>query len=50
MTAPLAGVVTMASSGAVALQCTLASFGGTATVTGYATNGRLVAIEVDAAS
>ena len=49
-TIPLVGVVTVASPSAVELQCTLTSFGGTATVTGYATNGRLVAIEVDAAS
>jgi hypothetical protein len=47
-TVPLTAVVTVGSPGAVALQCSLASFGGTATVTGHATNGRLVAIEVDA--
>jgi hypothetical protein len=49
-TIPLTGVVTAESPGAVALQCTLTSYSGTASVTGYATSGRLVAIEVDAAS
>jgi hypothetical protein len=48
-TIPLTGVVTVASPGVVALQCTLTSFSGTTTVSGFATNGRLVAIEVAAA-
>jgi hypothetical protein len=47
-TIPLTAVVAVGSPGAVALQCSLANFGLAATVTGYATNGRLVAIEVDA--
>ena len=49
-TVPLTAVVTVASPGAVALQCALGSFSGGTTVTGYATNGRLVAVEVDTAS
>lgn len=49
-TVPLTAVVTVASPGAVALQCALGSFSGSTTVIGYATNGRLVAVEVDTAS
>jgi hypothetical protein len=45
-TIPLAGVVTVTSPGEVSLQCSLASVGGTVTVTGYAVDGRLMAIEV----
>lgn len=47
-TIPLTAVVALGSPGAVALQCSIANFGLGTTVTGYATNGQLVAIEVDA--
>jgi Collagen triple helix repeat (20 copies) len=47
-TIPVTAVVTLASPGAVALQCMLTSFGGTSTVTGWASFGRLVAIKVAA--
>jgi hypothetical protein len=49
-TIPLTGVVTVANPASVELECLLGSFTGGSTVTGYATNGRLVAIEVDADS